>query len=101
MGVMYFLDKHDTTVGLLKKKTAWYVLCRAIREKVSNAFSAFKKNPGGWTKQLSNSHLVRIDNRIDQIRKWVELKYSVRHEKYGKICSQGKFSTAVEFISYW
>jgi hypothetical protein len=71
--VMYFLDADDTTVGLLKKKTTWYVLCRAIREKVSNAFSAFKKNPGGWTKQLSNSHLLRIDNRVDQIRKWLEL----------------------------
>ena len=61
--VMYFLDENDTTVGLLKKKTAWYVICRAIREKVSNAFAAYKKNPGGWTKQLSNSHLTRIDNR--------------------------------------
>jgi len=84
--VMYFLDKDDTTVGLLKKKTAWYVLCRAIREKVSNAFSAFKKNPGGWTRQLSNSHLVRIDNRIDQIRKWLELSESEanRWKKLGK-----------------
>eukprot|EP00091_Calanus_sinicus_P001439 TRINITY_DN11423_c0_g1_i1.p1 TRINITY_DN11423_c0_g1~~TRINITY_DN11423_c0_g1_i1.p1 ORF type:complete len:333 (+),score=81.15 TRINITY_DN11423_c0_g1_i1:112-999(+) len=71
--VLYFLDENDTTVGLLKKKTAWYVLCRAIREKVTNAFTAYKKNPGGWTQQLSNSHLVRIDNRIDQIRKWLEL----------------------------
>eukprot|EP00092_Neocalanus_flemingeri_P011904 GFUD01012836.1.p1 GENE.GFUD01012836.1~~GFUD01012836.1.p1 ORF type:complete len:710 (+),score=159.73 GFUD01012836.1:83-2212(+) len=71
--VMYFLDENDATVGLLKKKTAWYIICRAIREKVSNASSTYKKNPGGWTKQLSNSHLARIDKRIDEIRKWLEL----------------------------
>jgi len=71
--VLYFLDEHDETVGLLKKKTAWYVICRAIREKVSNASTAYKKDPGSWTKQLSNSHLSRIDKRIDEIRKWLEL----------------------------
>ena len=31
--VLYFLDDKNDTIGLLKKKTAWYVLARAVREK--------------------------------------------------------------------
>ena len=34
-------------IGLLKKKTAWYVVCRAIREKAAHALGDFKKNPAG------------------------------------------------------
>ena len=41
--VMYFVDKKDHVIGLLKKKTAWYILARAIREKASAAVSAFSK----------------------------------------------------------
>ena len=29
--VLYFLDTRNHVVGLVKKKTIWYVLCRAIR----------------------------------------------------------------------
>ncbi len=32
--VLYFLDADNTVMGLLKKKTIWYILCRAIREKL-------------------------------------------------------------------
>jgi len=32
--VVYFLDKDDNVIGLLKKKSAWYIILRALREKV-------------------------------------------------------------------
>lgn len=32
--VMYFVDDQDNTIGLLKKKSVWYVIIRAIREKL-------------------------------------------------------------------
>jgi hypothetical protein len=35
--VMYFVDKDDVVIGLLKKKTVWYVIIRAIREKLRHA----------------------------------------------------------------
>ena len=38
------------SVGLLKKKTAWYVLCRAIREKAAHISSEFRKNPSTFSK---------------------------------------------------
>ena len=43
--IVYFSD--DNTIGLLKKKTVWYILLRAIREKISYAVIEYKKNPGG------------------------------------------------------
>ena len=41
------LNLDNNTIGLLKKKTIWYILLRAIREKVSYAVTDYKKNPGG------------------------------------------------------
>lgn len=37
---MYFIDNQRNVIGLLKKKTIWYIICRAIREKVRNAFNS-------------------------------------------------------------
>ena len=42
---MYFVNNKGHVIGLLKKKTAWYVLARAIREKARNAVRNFVKSP--------------------------------------------------------
>lgn len=39
--VLYFLDEHSRVFGLLKKKTVWYVMVRAIREKVRHRRHSF------------------------------------------------------------
>ena len=70
--VLYFLDKEDRTVGLVKKKTAWYVLCRAIREKVNTAKSQYKKD-GGMSKQKENLHIEKLERRIKEIKTWLGL----------------------------
>ncbi len=31
--VVYFLDNNNNVIGLLKKKSCWYIIVRAIREK--------------------------------------------------------------------
>ena len=38
--VLYFLDSDLNTIGLLKKKTTWYIIIRAIREKLRSYVSA-------------------------------------------------------------
>ena len=43
--VLYFMDKDNNTVGLLKKKTTWYIMLRAIREKVSHVWSTYRSSP--------------------------------------------------------
>ncbi len=48
---MYFMDSKANVIGLLKKKTAWYVLCRAIREKAAAAMAAYNKNPNVSTSE--------------------------------------------------
>ena len=40
--VLYFMDSNNNTVGLLKKKTTWYIVLRAIREKVSHVWSTYR-----------------------------------------------------------
>ena len=30
--VLYFMDSSHSVIGLLKKKTVWYIMCRIIRE---------------------------------------------------------------------
>ena len=42
--VLYFMDRDNNTVGLLKKKTTWYIMLRAIREKVSHVWSTYRSS---------------------------------------------------------
>ncbi|ODM96589.1 hypothetical protein Ocin01_10087 [Orchesella cincta] len=63
--VMYFLDGENYTIGLIKKKTAWYVLIRALREKVA-AFSSSGKSTS------MNERCTKIAKRIKEIQSWLE-----------------------------
>ena len=56
--VLYFMDRGNHTVGLVKKKTSWYVLCRAIREKVNHATTEYRKESRGpgMARQTDNLH---------------------------------------------
>jgi hypothetical protein len=37
--VLYFIDSAHNVIGLLKKKTVWYIIVRALREKIRAYFS--------------------------------------------------------------
>ncbi len=66
--VLFFLDSAGNVIGLLKKKTAWYVVLRAIREKACAAMFDFKKNPSGY----SNSQKAKkLETRLQQIQNWL------------------------------
>jgi len=68
--VLYFLDCQDRTLGLIKKKTAWYVLARAVREKVNNATNQYRKFGGERGRE---HNLGKIDRRMEEIQTWLEL----------------------------
>ena len=70
--VLYFLDQQDCTVGLLKKKTAWYVVLRAIREKAAAAQAVQRK--GGWGERAGREAVVRLDRRLGEIQRWLGLQ---------------------------
>ena len=77
--VLYFVDANDRTVGLVKKKTVWYVLCRAIREKVNGATTVYRKE-GGMTRQKEKEFMEKVDKRMEQIKVWLGLgKEDTRH----------------------
>ena len=65
--VIYFVDTNDNVFGLVKKKTAWYIVLRSIREKAAAAFAAWKK--GENFQQLSWSKKVK--SRLKDIQTWV------------------------------
>ena len=37
--VLYFLDSDSNVIGILKKKTTWYIILRAVREKLRSYLS--------------------------------------------------------------
>jgi hypothetical protein len=65
--VLYFLNKNDQVIGLLKKKTIWYVILRAIREKARPMLAAWEKN---HKMELADT-LTRTTRRLDAIQKWL------------------------------
>lgn len=72
--VLYFLDANKATVGLLKKKTAWYVLCRAIREKAKSTLYALRRNPSTFSLGQSQT---RAEKRLSVIERWLRLPREV------------------------
>jgi len=72
--VLYFLDEKNVVFGLLKKKTVWYILCRAIREKTRNASKDLIKNRSTF----SETRVIKqIEKRMDAIQSWLGLSDEV------------------------
>lgn len=65
--VLYFLNKNDQVTGLLKKKTIWYVVLRAIREKARPMLAAWEKD----RKMTLSETQDRTSRRLNAIQKWL------------------------------
>ena len=65
--VLYYLDSKGQVIGLLKRKTAWYVILRAIREKASSALAAFKKDPS----MPASTQAQKVEKRLREIKEWL------------------------------
>ncbi|PAA63062.1 hypothetical protein BOX15_Mlig013642g4, partial [Macrostomum lignano] len=72
--VLYFIDASNEVIGLLKKKTAWYILIRALREKIKSAASLGAKRPGQFD---ANMHQKNIHKRIREIQNWLGLSSEI------------------------
>ncbi|OWA50535.1 hypothetical protein BV898_15048 [Hypsibius exemplaris] len=72
--VLYFVDKNGDVIGLLKKKTIWYIIIRALREKAKNAASEFKvtkKSPSGQGKFELTKAVTSMKKRLLEIQQWM------------------------------
>ncbi|CAF0972381.1 unnamed protein product [Rotaria magnacalcarata] len=65
--VLYFLNKNDQVIGLLKKKTIWYVILRAIREKARPMLGEWEKNH----KIDLPETMKKTSRRLIAIQKWL------------------------------
>ncbi|XP_052232547.1 uncharacterized protein LOC127845565 isoform X2 [Dreissena polymorpha] len=83
--VLYFHDNKGQVIGLLKKKSTWYIICRAIREKVKNAVSSMQRNPNTFS--ISRS-LNQAEKRIKEIQQWLGLDDPTTREwmRLGSAC---------------
>ncbi|KAG0728183.1 hypothetical protein GWK47_033030 [Chionoecetes opilio] len=71
--VFYYLDHNDNTIGLVKVKTVWYVLLRALREKAVYCSNPPKKqSPRAISDIIASTH-----KRFNEIQKW--LKFSDKY----------------------
>jgi len=68
--VLFFLDGDRRTIGMLKKKTVWYIVVRAIRQKVHTACMSYSKNAEAF---VHNAHVQKINQRLSEIQKWLQL----------------------------
>jgi len=71
--VLYFLDADENVFGIIKKKTAWYIILRSIREK-SSTFTSPKNN---------NSRVEmdkKVTKRIAQIQVWLGFSDEYRRQ---------------------
>jgi hypothetical protein len=74
--VMYFVDDENHTIGLLKKKSIWYVIIRAIREKLRQSIK----------KELDVEKLSKkFHEKLVDTQKWLKFDnfdewYDIGHE---------------------
>nr|XP_040580556.1 LOW QUALITY PROTEIN: uncharacterized protein LOC121128992 [Lepeophtheirus salmonis] len=93
--VFYFIDEYDNVIGLMKIKTVWYIMIRAIREKA-------KRYKGS---EFSNL----VTRRFKSIQQWLNLTDAVVQNwtelalNYGKWMDSHSFNRdfSTEFPISW
>jgi hypothetical protein len=79
--VLYFIDSDGQVIGLLKKKTMWYILVRAIREKSKGLASQYRKEkPKTKATPVTYAKTVK---RLKDIRRWLGFS-----EQQAEVCHQ-------------
>ena len=69
--VLYYIlktDGHENTIGMVKVKTFWYVILRALREKVVFCFNTGKKSKGWSLEDL----ILATHRRFKDIQDWLK-----------------------------
>ncbi|KAL0491929.1 ATP-dependent RNA helicase [Acrasis kona] len=87
--VLYYFDESDQCIGMMKKKTAWYVCVRAIREKIRSY--SFKCSKGEDSEAKANSVKKRLKVTIAQKQNWIG---------FSDQCKQDYINLALPFVDY-
>jgi len=62
--VLYFMDSDENIFGLIKKKTAWYIILRALREKACS----FSSQKASFSKAEMEK---KVTKRLCEIQVWL------------------------------
>lgn len=74
--VLYFLNEDEETIGLVKTKTAWYIMLRALREKAVYAFQTSRRR-----QQLTlEEYITSTHKRFTEIQEWLQFSNSYLEE---------------------
>lgn len=65
--VLYFIDKNEDTIGLVKAKTVWYIMLRALREKVVYGFHTSRRRQ----QQTTDDCISSCHKRFEEIQEWL------------------------------
>lgn len=84
--VWYLLNNQNNTIGLIKVKTSWYTVLRALREKAVYCFTSAKKK-SDWSLQ---DRIKSTHKRFREIQSW--LKFSNNYLHQWQVSSVGSFS---------
>lgn len=93
--VLYFLDEKSRTIGITKIKTKWYIILRAIREKIRSALTRkwnierFKREIGNRMKELQEWLEFEDETRL----KWMTLALDFYKWSFGRSIMMNKFPT--------
>lgn len=90
--VWYLLNEQKNTIGLIKVKTAWYTILRALREKAVYCFTTARKRPD-WS---LHDRIMSTHKRFREIQFW--LKFSDNYLRQWKVRSLGLFSLFGRFL---
>lgn len=68
--VLFFLDDDRRTIGMLKKKTVWYIVVRAIRQKAHAVCLSYSKNSEAF---VHCTHVQKTGQRLKEIQQWLQM----------------------------
>lgn len=82
--VLYYVNAEGRTIGMMKKKTVWYILVRAIREKTKGLIGSVSARIKKGGDIDANKTLSVFDTRLEQTMKqkqeWLKLTDSVTQQ---------------------
>lgn len=67
--MLYFLGRDEETIGLVKTKTMWYIMLRALREKV--LYTTRHRQSSSITDRIDTTH-----RRFNEIQGWLQFSDS-------------------------
>lgn len=75
--VLYYLNAEGRTIGMMKKKTIWYILVRSLREKARAYFAFLSKQEHEDIERLHARRKTFVTQTLNQKKEWLGFSEAV------------------------